>query len=98
MALRVLLVLHRDFAAEAGAWAPAARQLRDKIEHLPFFNLWRVCALFPSTTDVILIENMTEAGAGGVLVPLEPHLDVLARKMSLPRPDQLPLFPTMAVS
>jgi len=97
LVLRVLLVLHRDFAAEVGAWAPAAQQMRGRLEHLPFLNLWRLCALFPSTTEVILTENISEAGAGGIVVPLEPHLEALATKLSLPRPDQLPLFPTMAV-
>jgi hypothetical protein len=98
LVLRVLLGLHRDFAAEVGAWAPAAKQLRAKLEAVPFLNLWRVSALFPSTHDVILTENITEAPAGGgIIVPFEPHLEVLATKLSLPRPDQLPLFPTMAV-
>lgn len=97
LVLRVLLVLHRDFAAEIGAWAPAAQKLREHLEHLPFLYLWRVCAVFPSTTDVILTENIIDARDGGIVVPLEPHLDVLATKLSLPRPAQLPLFPTMAV-
>jgi len=98
LVLRLLLVLHRDFAAEVGAWAPALQQLRGKLEHLPFLNLWHLCVLFRSTNDVILTEGSTEAGAGGILLPLEPHLEVLATKLSLPRPDQLPLFPTMAVT
>ena len=98
LVLRVLLVLHRDFAAEVGAWAPAAQQLRGRLEHLPFFNLWRLRAVFPSTTHVILTENIAEVGAGGIVVPLEPHLEALATQLSLPRPDQLPLFPTMAVT
>ena len=98
LVLRVLLGLHRDFAAEVGAWAPAAQQLRTKLETIPFLNLWRVLAIFPDTNAVILTENITEAAAGGgIVVPLEPHVAVLATKLSLPRPNQLPLFPTMAV-
>ncbi len=85
LVLRVLLVLHRDFTTEVGAWAPAAQQLRGRLEHLPFLNLWRLCALFPSTTDVILTENIAEAGTGGIVIPLEPHLEVLATKLSVNR-------------
>lgn len=98
LVLRVLLILHRDFATEVGAWAPAAQRLRGKLEHMPVFNLWRFHAVFPSTTDVVLTANIAEAGAGGIVVPLEPHAEALAQMLALPRTDQLPLFPTMAVN
>jgi len=47
---------------------------------------------------VLLIESSAESALGGVVVPLEPHLTLLAAKLSLPPPDQLPLFPPMVVS
>jgi len=98
LALRILLVLHRDFAAEVGAWAPAARQLRAQLERVSFPSLWRMSAFFPNRETVLLTENVSDADRGGLLVPLEPHLTVLATKLSTPRPDQLSLFPPMAVS
>ena len=98
LVLRVLLVLHRDFAAEVGAWAPAAQQLRAQLERVSFPSLWRMSAFFPSRETVILTEDVSGTERGGFIVPLEPHLTVLATKLSMPRPDQLSLFPPMAVS
>jgi hypothetical protein len=98
LVLRVLLVLHRDFAAEVGAWAPAARQLRAQLERVSFPSLWRMSVFFPNRATVLLAEHVLDGEGGGFLVPLEPHLSVLATKLSIPRPDQLSLFPPMAVS
>jgi hypothetical protein len=96
--LRVLLVLHRDFAAEVGAWAPAAQQLRARLERVSFPSLWPISAFFPNRETVELIEQALAPNVEGVIVPFEPHLRVLATKLSLPRPDQLSLFPPMVVS
>ena len=98
LTLRVLLVLHRDYAAEVAAWAPAAQQLRLQLERVSFPSLWGISAFFPNRETVVLTENAPNAEHGGFLVPLESHLVVLATKLALPRPDQLSLFPLMAVS
>jgi hypothetical protein len=45
-----------------------------------------------------LIEKASDIDEAGVVIPLEPHLSVLATKLSLPLPDQLPLFLPMVVS
>lgn len=96
--LRILLVLHRDFAAEVGAWAPAAQQLRAQLERVSFPSLWRMSAFFPNRETVLLAEDVSDVELGGFLIPLDPHLTVLATKLSMARPDQLSLFPPMAVS
>jgi hypothetical protein len=94
LALRLLLALHTDFAAEVGAWAPAARDLRLKLENVYFGHLWGACAFFPSPETSLLIEEARAYGCAGVILPLEPHLAALASKLSLPRPTQLSLFPS----
>jgi hypothetical protein len=91
-------VLHEDFAAEVGAWAPAAQELRRQLDGLSFPSLWRASVLFSSRVSATLIEKASDIDEAGVVIPLEPHLSVLATKLSLPLPDQLPLFLPMVVS
>lgn len=98
LVLRLLRVLHADFAAEVGAWAPAAQELRDKLEHVILPSLWRTAVVFGNLRSVNLVEEPFQTVEQGILLPLAPHLVVFATKMSLPRPDQLPLFPPMAVT
>jgi hypothetical protein len=99
LVLRVLRSLHTDFAMEVAAWAPAAKELRAKLDGVSFPSLWRCLAYFPDRKTGRLIDNISEVDAsGGIIVPLEPHLGVLATRLSLPRPQQLPLFPPMVVS
>lgn len=97
LVLRVLLALHSDFAAELGAWAPAAKHLREQLGHAPFPSLWRVSAVFPNRETALLLETTSNVKNNVVIIPLEPHLTVIATKLSLPRPDQLPLFPPMVI-
>lgn len=100
LVLRLLRVLHEDFAAEVGAWVPAAHDLRDKLDHVSFPTLWRSSVVFESRLTARIVEDVAEAQAQmkGVILPFEPHLTVLSTKVALPRPDQLSLFPPMAVS
>ena len=98
LVLRVLLVLNNEYAAEVGAWASAARNLRQKLERISFPSLWHLSAYFPNCDTALLVDDISMIGSSGLVLPLEPHLTVLASKLSLPRPAQLTLFPPMAVS
>jgi hypothetical protein len=99
LVLRLLKSLQSDFALEVGAWAPAAKELRAELDRVAFPTLWRCSAYFPSRETARLIDSISEVGeTGGIVVPLEPHLTVLAARLSLPGPQQLPLFPAMVVA
>lgn len=98
LVLRLLLVLHNDFAAEVAAWAPAVKTLREKLDRVSFPTLWRLWVFFPSRDAAELIEGPAEMHAPGVILPLEPHLAVLATQLSMPRIDQLSLLPPMVVA
>ena len=98
LVLRLLLVLHNDFAAQVGAWGPAARHLRKKMDSTSFPSLWHLLVFFPNRLTAVLVDNISRVGHTGLILPLEPHLTVLASKLSLPRPEQLSLFLPVAVS
>jgi hypothetical protein len=99
LVLRVLRVLQVEYAIELGPWAPAVKELRAKLDRTPFPSLWQIVVYFPNRESALLTDRLNEVGRfGGIVVPLEPHLVVLATGLSLPRADQLPLFPPMAVS
>ena len=97
LVLRLLLVLHTEYAAEVGAWAPAAKNLREKLDSTPFPSLWYLSVFFPSLHTALLVDDVSKIGHSGLILPLESHLTVLASKLSLPRPDQLSLFLPMAM-
>jgi hypothetical protein len=97
LVLRLLRVIHVEFAAEAGAWAPAAQDLREKLDHVVMPSLWRTSIVFASLKSCSLVEEFSENVVQGLVLPLAPHLVVFGTKMSIPRPDQLQLFPPMAV-
>lgn len=92
LVLRLLLVLHNEFAAKVGAWAPAAKNLRKKLDGAPFPNLWHLSVCFPDCHTALLVEDVTKLDHPGLILPLEPHLAVLSSKLSLPQPVQLSLF------
>ena len=98
LVLRLLRDLHVDFAAEVGAWAPAAKALRVKLDRVSFPSLWKLSAFFPNRETALLIDGARDVDGGGIIMPLDPHLVVLASKLMLSRPDQLSLFPPMVVS
>ena len=98
LVLRLLLVLHNDFAAEVGAWAPAAMNLREKLKNTSFPSLWHLSVFFPNRHTALLVDDVAKVGHTGLILPLESHLTVLASKLSLPRPDQLSLLLPVAVS
>ena len=98
ISLRILKSIHDDWAGTVSAWAPVVRDFRAEINGTPFPALFGNVVVFDSLTSMA-IQKETEltAGSGGLVVPLDPHLEVLASKLAIPLPDQLPLFPPMAV-
>jgi hypothetical protein len=99
LVLRILKVIHDDWAAEVTAWAPAMQDLRSKLERAPFPALWGTLVHFPSRTGAVLCRpGQSLPEDGGLLLPLDPHLTILATRLSQPRPDQLPLFAALVVS
>ena len=98
LVLRLLLVLHTEYAAEVGAWAPAAKNLREKLDSTSFPSLWNLSVFFPNLHTALLIDDVSKIDRSGLVLPLESHLSFLASKLSLPPPDQLSLFLPMAMS
>lgn len=97
LALRLLKTLHTDFAVEISAWAPGMNRLRQEVERISFPCLWGSLVYFASRENPELIYGPQPAPLAGIVVPLDPHLAVIATKLSLTMPDQLFLFPTVAV-
>lgn len=98
LVLRLLKTLSNDFAVEVGAWAPGMARLRQKLERVSFPSLWGSFVHFPNRENPELaISTFGSSVPEGVFLPLNPHLLVIATKLSLPSPDQLPLFPVVAV-
>jgi hypothetical protein len=99
MALRLLKELHGRFRVEVGSWAGAIGQCRDLLRGRSFPSLWGTSAAFLSTGQAVLIAGASDVGDGPrLLVPLDPHLEVLASGLDLPGPaSQLPLFTALRV-
>ncbi len=97
LVLRLLRALHTEFVVEVGAWAPGMNQLRDRLERVSFPSLWGSLVHFPTRGTPELISSARAAPLAGVFLPLDSHLLVIATKLSLPPPDQLFLFPAVAV-
>lgn len=98
LALRVLRVLHEDFAAEVGRWAPSARALRQLLEGHSFPSLWGHLVWLPSNREVHLLRSPIEAEEAGIVLPIDPHLQALAVRLPTFRPEQPSLLPPMAVA
>lgn len=98
LALRLLKELQSEFAVEVAAWAPSINDLRELLEGVPFQSLWQSSVYFPTCKQVKLIGgSSTGQATWGIVLSLDPHLLVIATKLSIPPPDQLPLFPAVAV-
>lgn len=97
LVLRLLRALHTEFSVEVAAWAPGMNRLRQKLERVSFPSLWGSLVHFPNRESPELAGSSVSAPLSGVLLPLDPHLLVIATKLSLPPPDQLFLFPAVAV-
>lgn len=98
ISLRILKSIQDDWAGTVSAWAPVVRDFRAEIEGTSFPTLFGHVVVFDSLSSMIIQKETELKGGSGVLVvPLDPHLEVLASKLAIPLPDQLPLFPPMAV-
>lgn len=98
LVLRLLKTMHTDFAVEIAAWAPAINMLRQMLEGKSFPSLWDSAVYFRSRNHVDLVaSSLGPNDEVGLLLPLEPHLSVIAAKLSISPPNQLPLFPAVGV-
>jgi len=99
LVLRLLKTLNNDFAVEVAAWAPGLNELRRNLEGISFPSLWGLFVYFPDRERPELMKpNMTVSNSGGLTLPLDPHLAAIATKLSIPPPEQLHLFPAIAVT
>jgi hypothetical protein len=99
LALRVLKELHERFGVEVGSWAKAIDGCRHLLKERSFPSLWGVSAAFMDTRTATLITWKSELNGPCLLIPLNPHLEVLATGLALPGPpSQLSLFPAIRVS
>lgn len=98
ISLRILKSIQDDWAGTVSAWAPVVRDFRAEIEGASFLKLFGHVVVFDGLSSMIIQKETELKGGSGILVvPLDPHLEVLASKLAIPLPDQLPLFPPMAV-
>jgi hypothetical protein len=95
LVLRVLRVLHADFAVEVAAWAPAMNELRSRLEGVSFPSLHSCSAHFKSPKHAAIVAG--HVPAQGVFIELGPHLAEIAAMLRAPGTEQLPLFPATAV-
>jgi hypothetical protein len=98
LVLRLLRTLHTDFAVEVAAWAPGMNRLRQEMERVSFPSLWGSLVYFPNRDKPRLTTSDSVTSLGGVLLPLDPHLLIIATKLSLPPQNQLFLFPVVGVT
>lgn len=97
ISLRVLKSIHDDWAGTVSAWAPIVRDFRSEIRGTSFLTLFGKIVVFDSINSMtIQQESVLTTESGGLAVPLNPHLEVLASKLAIPLSNQLPFFPHMA--
>ena len=97
---QLLKSVHDDWAGEVASWAGPIRIFRGAIEHTAFPSLWGTVVRFdkdrrPSIsrpTYPLLVD-----GPISLILPLDPHLLVLASSLAIRPPDRLHLFPALAV-
>lgn len=92
LALRLLRELHERFGAEVGAWKGAIEELRQLLKGRPFPGLWNTAAVFSDHDHARLVDDRTIPTEALVVLPLAPHLDVLAKSFTFAIEPQLPLF------
>ena len=98
LTLRLLRELNVRFGAEVGAWRAALREFRSLVEGRSFPGLWSMVVAFPDREHAWLLEDLSIASEALLLLPLAPHLHVIAEDFALPPEPQLPLFPAMGLS
>lgn len=98
VALRVLRTLQTDFGVEIKTWASAATELRRLLDGVAFPTLRGQLVWFASPTSAELIDSLRDIRIEqGLVLPLDPHLDVLATSLGERPPQQFTLFPARAV-
>jgi hypothetical protein len=96
--LRVLHHLQTRYSIEVSAWTGAAAEFRAGLDACSFPAAWQCAAQFGSSRSCTLVADADPPKSlDGLFIPLEPHMAPMAAAMAIPRPDQLPLFPLVAV-
>lgn len=99
LALRLLKSLHDDWAGEVATWAGPIREFRASLEHTAFPTLWGSAVQFDQGRRATIIRPSSYVfDAPSLFMPLNPHLLVLASSLAIAPPDQLNLFPAVAVA
>lgn len=98
LVLRLLRQLRDDFAVEIGGWAPRIVELRQELKGVSFPSLWGRLLTFPSKNPPVLLSAQTREIPTVIVIALNPHLLLIATKLSLSPPDQQFLFPVPAVA
>jgi hypothetical protein len=100
LVLRVLLVLQEEFGVEVVAWAKAARRFRKLVDKRSFPSLTTAWVFFADCNQAVLLESIKRGSRvdAGLLLPLKPHLDVLATAFASQGDSQMQLLRPMAVT
>jgi hypothetical protein len=96
LALRLLRELNDRFGAELGAWKGAMEQFRQLLREQPLSGLWGASVVFTDHNHAQLVDERTVPTGALLVLPLAPHLEVLAHFFALPVESQLLLFPINA--
>ena len=97
IALRILLEIFTTFGGKASGWAEGIKELRQQIDRQFFPNLWGKFAIFADRNSAMLsTASQISLPRAALIVPLDPHLVVLA-DLSAPGDvqGQLPLITTV---
>lgn len=97
LTLRLLRELNERFGAEVGAWKGALGEFRALVGTRSFPGLWSTVVAFPDHDHARLIEDRSIATEALLLLPLTPHLQVIAEDFALPPEPQLALFPAVGL-
>jgi hypothetical protein len=99
LALRLLKCIHEEWAGEVAGWAEPIRTFRTAIERTAFPSLWGAVVRFDQDRrPTVYRPTSAIIDAPALILPLDPHLMVLASSLAIPPPDQLNLFPAMALA
>ncbi len=98
LALRILKSIQDDWSGTVSTWAPIVGEFRTVINGTSFPSLFGGVLVFKGLTSMnVEHAPKLESKSGVLAIPLDPHLEVLASRLAIPVPNQLPLFPPMAV-
>lgn len=92
LTLRLLRELNERFGAEVGAWKGAVGEFRKLVNGRFFPGLWNTVVVFPDRDHARLLDDLSVSAEALLILPLAPHLEVIAQDFGLPHELQLPLF------